>query len=343
MKLTIGKKTPKLISASVLRTLNTGADEFNCLVEWRPGIDREFDELVKYGSLADVTISIDDERIFTGYKYRTSPGLTTGGNSVQLGGYSKTYPLIMSNPKTQREHLNSSLREISKEYCDIFGISVRSQNVEAELDEKFDDVKISAQSTIFSFLQDLARQRAILTSSDIYGNLLYLRPNINQKPIGSIIEGQGSSIPKTDKYSASFDDTKVFQNYLAVNDSPFAFILSDPEGVSKDTRIRIPSFKTIVMNSLIEGAAQKAVDFARNQALVQAMMMPIEVNSWYSKKNQLYREGELISLVSQTLFIPDGYTFLIVSVEYNLDSRGEWAVLNLAPPSLFTGDEIEIP
>jgi len=343
MKFKIGNIEPKLLSASLLRTINTGTDEFNCVIEWRPGVDKKFDELIKPRSLADITVSIGNERLFTGYKYLIEPNLTTGGNNIRLGCYSKTYPLIMSNPKTQKEYLNSSLREISKEYCDIFGILTKTKNVDAEADEPFDNVKIGAQSKIFDFLQDLARQRGILTSSDEYGNLLYLRPDTKQKSIGSIIEGAGSNIPRTDKYNATFDDTKIYQNYLAVNDSPFSFLLNEPEGVSKDTRIRIPSFKTITMNSLIEGAAQNAVDFARNQTLIQGMSMPVEVNGWYAKKDELWREGKLMSIVSPTLFVPKGYTFLIVSVQFNLDSRGEWTVLNLASPSLFTNDIIEEP
>lgn len=343
MKFRLKDREIKFISASVRRTLNTGADEFNFVVEWRPGVDKEFDQLIKPRSLSDVEISIRGEKLISGYKYTTSPIFTTGGNSVQLGGYSKTYPLIMSNPKVQKEFLNSSLRDIAKEYCDVIGILIKSQNVDTEIDEKFENVKINAQTQIFTFLQDLARQRGVLTSSDENGNLLFLKPNIKQQTIGSIIEGEGAKIPKTDRLNATFDDTKIFQTYLAINDSPFSFLLKDPGGIIKDTRIKVPSFKTVTMNSLIEGAAQRAVEFTKNQIIAQSLSIPLEVNGWNAPNGQLWREGKLVSLVSPTLFVENGYTFLIVSVEYNSDSRGETAILELSPPQLFTGEEIEEP
>lgn len=343
MEIILGSKELKIDSASILRTMDTGADEWNCVVDWEPGFDPEFDELAKPRSLADATISIREQKLITGNKYTTIPALGSR-SQLGLGGFSKTIGLITSNWKSQKPFANMSLLDISNEFCKVWGIQAISQDVDTEVNEQFvDDQTIPAQSKIFSFLQDLARQRAVLTSSDENGNLLYLKANTNQKSVGSIVDGKDGFVPVTDNFSARFDDTEIFQNYIAVNDSPFAFLLKDPQAISKDLRIKIPSFKTIVTNSLIQGAGQKAVDFARNQTLARSLSMPFQANSWDAPNGELWRENTLVSVESPTLFVPNGFTFLIRAVQYNLDSKGETAILSLVPPSLYTGDPVIEP
>lgn len=343
MKIQLGSRELVLNSASVLRTMDTGSDEWNCVIPWIPGRDPELDELARPRSLAEAVVSIRGKKLITGNKYITDPSLSNK-NQLGLGGFSKTISLIISNPKVQQEFLESSLLDISRAYTLIFGIFVKSTGVDDEVNEKFEDEKIGAQDKIFSFLQDLARQRGVLTSSDENGNLHYLKADTAQNIVGSIVEGEnGAGVPATDNFSARFDDTEAFQNYIAVNDSPYAYLVKDPQGISKDSRIKVTSFKTIIINSLIKGAGQKAADFARNQALAKGLSMPFQVNSWDAPNGELWRENTLVTVTSPSLFVPNGFTFLIRAVQYNLDSKGESAILSLVPPSLYTGEDVEEP
>jgi len=343
MKIKLGSKELVPTSASVMRTI-TGISEFNCVIEWSPGKDKELDELIRPHSFANVEISILGEKIFTGYLYSRTPILSLSGNALTLGGFSKVYGLVMSNPRVQKEFLESSLLDISNEFCNIFGINVVSDGVDNEINEKFENEKIGAQDKIFAFLQNLARQRAILTSDDADGNLLYLIANTKKNSVGSIIEGKGAIVPMTDQFSANFDDTDVYQTYVAVNDSPYSWLLKDAPAISKDMRIKVPSFKTIVINSLEEGAGQKAVDLAHNQTIVKSLSMPMHAFTWKAPNGKLWRENTIVTVESPTLFIPDGYSFLISKVQYNLDSSGgETTDLIIAPPSLYSAGEVSEP
>lgn len=176
MKITLGSRELRLTSASVLKIMDKGTDEWNAVVEWTPGNDQEFDELAAPRSLAESVVSINDEVLITGNKYVTAPSLTNKGSQLGLGGFSKTISLIISNPKVQKTFYNSSLLDISTEFCDLFNISALFQDVEIDLvNEIFTEPpRVKAQQKIFAFLQDLARQRGFLTSSDEFGNLLYL-------------------------------------------------------------------------------------------------------------------------------------------------------------------------
>lgn len=346
MKIKIGSRELNLTSASILRTMDTGADEWSAIIPMPdPNIDQELYNLIKPRSLSESEAWIAGTKLGTGNKYITVPSLTNSGAGVELRCYSKTFRLIKSNPKEQKEFNQVSLLDITKEFAGPFGFSVKyGSEVESEVNEIFENEKIGAQQTVFDFLQNLARQRGILTSSDVDGNLIYLKAQTGKKSVGSIVEGEDGSIPVTSDFRATFDDTEVFQVYQAVASAPWAFDKSDPGGISKDTRINIPSFKTITTNSTVEGGAQAAVDFSRNQTLVKALTIPFDVNTWYAPNGELWRENTLVSVMSPTLFIPDGFTFLIRAVQFNLDSGGGMtANLSLVPPSLYTDEAIVEP
>lgn len=333
-----------LLSASVLRTMDTGTDEFRCVIpEVDEKLDQELYDLVKPRSLAKAEVTVNGEKKITGHKWITAPALTNKDSAVELTGYSKTFPLTISNPKSQRAFQNSSLIAITNEFIKVFGISVTENAPSELLTEEFEDEKIAAQDIVFSFLQNLARQRSVLTSSDKDGNLEYLQANTSQNIVGSIVEGKDGVIPMTDDFKARFDDTKIFQTYQAVNDSPYAFLIKEPGGISKDERIKVPTFKTIVTSSLIEGAGQKAVDFARNQTIAQSLSMPFRVNGWIAPNGELWQENTLVSVESPILFVPNGFTFLIRAVQYDLGDDGEKSILWLVPPSLYTGEPIDEP
>lgn len=344
MEIKLGTRQINIISASVLRTMDTGADEFRVITDWEPGKDPEFDALARPRSYADAEVSIGGTKLITGTKYITTPRLSKRGQMIELTCYSKTMRLIVSNPKSAREFNNLSLADITRKFVPQFGLNtVFLGSVEDQVNDLFESEKIRAQEFIFDFLQNLARQKGVLASSDEDGNLFYLRAITNQDTIGSIIEGPDAFVPDTEDFSANFNDTEIFRIYQAVNNAPFSYLRKDPQGISEDTRIPIPGFKTIITNSLADGAGQIAVDFARNQTIAKSMAIPFQVNSWYSSKNELYRENKLISVVSPTLFVPNGFTFLIRAVQYNLDSTGETATLFLVPPSLYTGESVQEP
>jgi prophage tail gpP-like protein len=344
MRIRLGKQDLKLVSATINKPMDSGVHEWSAVVEWIPGRDPDFDKLAAPRSFAESEAWIGDKKLITGHKWINWPRLQQN-NHIRLSGFSKTYALTISNPKEQREFQNSGLDDISREYTQLFSMFTAVQGItEAEYNQPFERVTIAARSKIFDFLQDLARQRGFLTSSTEDGDLFYLRANTNQQPVGSLIEGhEGNNVPFSENFAAVFDDSEVFQTYQAIVDNPTAFGKSQPIGIAKDLRVKIPTIKTVTLNSLIDGAGQKELEFTRNQTIAKSLSIPFEVSGWRDKNNKLWRENTLVSVQSPTLFVPDGFTFLIRAVQYSLDNRGETTVLSLVPPQLYTGESIDEP
>jgi prophage tail gpP-like protein len=346
LKITLGNRELEIISGSIIRSMDTAASEWSCVIpEVDQDIDQELYDLIKPRSFAVATASIDGIKLSTGNKYITSATVTNSGSGVMLQGFSKTFRLSISNPRQQQEFLRSSLEDISLAFSRPFGLVVKyGDEVSVEMKEKFADEKIGALEIVYAFLQNLARQRGILMSDDVFGNIKYLKANAKQKTVGSIIEGKDGLVPMAQDFKATFDDTQIKQNYYSINNSSLAFLISNAVGVSKNTSIKIPSFKAIQLDSLVEGAGQKAVDFARNYDLATSMQMPFEVEEHYAPNGELWKENTFVSVVSPSLFVPEGFTFLIRQVEYKEDSDGgKRTILSLIPPLLYAGGNIEEP
>jgi prophage tail gpP-like protein len=271
--------------------------------------------------------------------------VTATGAGVELRGFSKTFRLSVSHPKEQREFLESSLDEISNTLARPFGLVVKyDSSLSAELQEKFSDEKIKAQEIVYGFLQNLARQRSVLMSDDVFGNIQYLKTNVGQAPVGSIVEGEDAIFPSAEQFKAVFDDSQIRQNYYSVSNNNLSFAASEPVGVAKNTNIKIPSFKAISVDSLVAGAGQKTVDFTRNYDLAASIQLPMEVNGWLAPNDALWRENTFVTLTSDSLFMPNGFNLLIRQAQYNLDSQGgEKTILSIIPPSLYAGGDIAEP
>lgn len=346
MKIELGSKELNITSASIIRSMDTVGAEWSCVIpEVDQNLDQELYNLIKPRSFASAIASIDGQKLCVGNKYITSPTVTATGSGVELRGFSKTFRLSASHPKEQKEFSNLSLAEIGNALARPFGLVVKfDSSLSAEVNEKFANEKIGAQTPVYSFLQNLARQRGLLMSDDIFGNIQFLRTSATQKPVGSIVEGEDAIFPSAEQFRAVFDDTQIKQNYYSVNNNNLAFLSSKPTGVAKNSGVKIPSFKAIQLDSLVVGAGQKAVDFARNYDLAASIQMPMQVNGWHASDGNLWRENTFVSVVSKSLFIPDGFTFLIRRVQYNLDSQGgRRTILSFIPPELYAGGEIKEP
>jgi prophage tail gpP-like protein len=67
------------------------------------------------------------------------------------------------------------------------------------------------------------------------------------------------------------------------------------------------------------------------------------VSGWTAPNGELWRDNTLVTVQSDTIFCPDGFTFLIRSVEFEVTDKGYATNLNLVPPQVFSGEEIEEP
>jgi len=67
------------------------------------------------------------------------------------------------------------------------------------------------------------------------------------------------------------------------------------------------------------------------------------VPSWYAPNGELWAPNTIVTVKSPTLYLDDGYNFLIREVTYDFSASGTTANLSLVPPEAYTGEEIVEP
>ena len=329
-----GKELP-VMSARILRTMDTVTDGFAVEFAWDPS-DVKLRNLIKPYGYDPVKIYLGGYLILTGRVYIVKPTLSDGGSSMVLEGFSPTADIMDSTIRPPLEAKKITLQQRAESLLEAVGLTAI---FDADSGDQFDRVTATESETIFDHLASLAVQRKVLISSTIRGELIFYQAQIGQ-PVGTIEEGK----QPYETISAEFDGRKRFNTYRVVGPTPKKRTgRNSLEAIAKDDSVPRSRFLTERVDDATPGNIQAAADWRRSRQASEALTIEFPVSSWYAPNGQLWRENTIVTIKSQTIFVPDGFDFLIKSVEYTLDGNGSRANLSLVPPQVFTGEPIEEP
>jgi prophage tail gpP-like protein len=206
-------------------------------------------------------------------------------------------------------------------------------------EKKFPRVTAKPTDTVFKHLSELAMQRGLLLSCTDSGDLLITKANLTSTPVGTIEE---SASPQSNAYIASFDGRNRYSQYRAIikssGKSRSQYTMS-----AMDKAVPTPRLLTFDASDDIPGGANKAALWRRNKTAADAMTVSFPVNSWYAPDNTIWKCNKRLTVISPTMGVKKGFTYLITSVEYKYDQGGSNATLQLKPPSVYETIEIEEP
>ncbi|MCK5218421.1 hypothetical protein KAR10_02790, partial [bacterium] len=201
---------------------------------------------------------------------------------------------------------------------------------------EFRRVTVSPTEKAFRHLSFLASQRGVLLTSTPEGAALLTQANVDGQSVGSIIEGEHGA----QEFIGEFDGRKVFSTYKAIGQSPGRHAKT---AIAKNENIPRSRFFTFVANETISGEMQGLANWRRSKQFAETVKIRIPIQGWYAPNGELWSENTMVTIVSKTLFLPDGFDFLIRSVEFILDGSGKHSVLTLVLPEVYTGEEINYP
>jgi len=321
-----------VLSANVLRTMDTVSDGWTAEIPWVPGEDPAIDRALSPFSYPTAAVYLGNELIINGVLYTIEPSLSVSGQTMGLEGYSFTADIIDSMVLPPYEVNNVTLENRAKDLIQAIGIDVV---FETDSGGPFDRITAKPTDTIYKHLVSLATQRGFLMSSTAAGDLLFLKAAIGGNSVGTLAEKE----IQVSEWSARYDGRKRFNTYRATQSSPKT---PGTTAIVTDDRVPRSRFMTIRVNDLVTGAVKRAAEWRRSKQLAAAMTFTIPVTGWYAPNGRLWTPNTLVSVISETMFIPDGFTFLIKSVEYTYgETYG--AVLSLVPPEVYTGEALEEP
>jgi prophage tail gpP-like protein len=335
-------------TARIIRTMDTGADAWSGRMAWSPGTNLKLDIATRpYGYVRSAAY-IGNELLVGGCLYVTEPEMTDQGMTKTLTGYSFTADAIDSHVQPPYEFSNVTLKQIADALLPALGIKAVFQD--QPIGGKFSRVKAYESDSIFAFLAKLATQRSLLVSSTPQGDLLFLRAKITGKPVGTLIEDQ----PFVVGWKAKYDGRLRYNAYRCVRaagrhsavlewGAAQAAAQTKPGPVTAieyDPQVPRSRFLTFQADGATAGSIQDIARWKRNRQFVEALTQDYPVTGWHAPDGTLWRENTLVTVVSPTMGVPDGFTFIIRAVEYLQDADRRTAVLSLVPPKAYSNKDI---
>jgi prophage tail gpP-like protein len=249
----------------------------------------------------------------------------------RLAGIKGTFPV----EPIKQEYLSAE-SDLKKKIAGGYKITVGRKTVYEEI--KFSRVAAKQTDKIFNHLRSLAAQRGYLLSCTLEGDLFITKANTDGKSIGTIEEGSAFS----DSYEAKFNGRNRFAQYRAIAKSSRK-AKTAKASVAEDNVVQLARYLTFNAPDNLPGQAENAAIWKKNKTIADALTIPFPVNSIYGPDGKLWEPNTLITVISETLGVDEGFTFLIRNVRFVYNNSGFVSELDLVPPTVYTTGEIEEP
>lgn len=331
-------------SATVTRAFNTAADAWTAELAWDPEGEagETYDKFIKPFQYQQADVYLGGKLVLHGRLYIVERSFSSGGHTAKLSGFSWTADAIDSNVWPPYEQRKVSLEDRARQLLGALSIDVE---FDVDEDQKFHKVVANRGDTVFSHLARLAKERSVVISCTLDGKLKFTKEtDINSKaPAGSLIEGVYPLMELSANYNgrARFNAYRLMaqkQRKKAGRKQDILIAIATDDGVPKARH----QFTETTANT--ETDIWEAAEWHKNRAIGNSMQLSAKVASWYAPgTGDLWEPGDVVSVVSPTVFAPDGFDFMVKAVTFSFSKDGTTANLSLVPPGTFSGEEVEEP
>lgn len=270
---------------------------------------------------AECYVEINSNRVITGYIDDVVIDISDTEHSITVVGRDKTSDLIdCAAIYPSGRWRNASLQKIAEDLCKPFGIDVIWEVSDSKASEPFRWMQIEPSETVFEILARAARQRGILMTSDVYGNLVFT--SAGEKNIAILTLGDNI---KSLNITRSWRDR--FSLYRVLGDSSGGAIWGETQTAVQSTAVyatvtdeSITRYRpTIIMSddNLNKKNAIVRADWERRRAAAHSQPISVTVDGWlhddinlWLPNFQVFLTAEIYDLLAEEL--------LIVEVEFGI-------------------------
>lgn len=318
-------------TARVTRGIEAVAGSFSLsLTERQANSDRVIE--VDEGDVCEV--SVDGEKLITGYVDSRSPSFGPGDDSLTIAGRDKTGDLVDCSALLEHWQFKGiTLLKFAEKLCAPFGIRVSMQSG-LTLPKPPAFTSIDPGDTAFNALEQACRKAGVLAVSDGNGGLLLTRAG-TARAATALVEGENIL-----RASGTFDMTNRFASYVvlgqhAQTDEFNGSTATAIKATASDPNVRAAR-KLVVRpegNVTVEHAKKRAQWEATTRA-ARADSVSVTVEGWRQGDGALWPVNALASVRSKRLRV-DGSMLITQAVYVVSDSEGTTTELSLKPPSAF--------
>lgn len=286
---------------------------------------------IKVGSSCEIWS--DDNKIITGYIDDVYPEYDATQHSVVINGRSKAGDLV-DCAHAGKQFKNRNLKQLADELCKPFNINVLVANG-VDVGKAFKNIEIETGETIFEFLEQAARIRALRFVSNIDGDIVITQSSKERISTsltlgGNILSASGefslrdrfSEITVTGSKDSDDDGWGVSSALIqGKNSDPFlnAIKRHRPTVITADGAVTLEDCKE-------RSQWEVNTRYGRSQTIVYT------VNDWQHKTG-IWFPNYLITVHDD--FMGVNKEQLLVETQLILDEKGERTEIHVMPPEAF--------
>ena len=331
----INGKSEPIVSGELITTVDTACDGFVVNLPINLQEQTKLYNLARPRTYAKCQIYLNGELFLTGKKTKTDPQLTNSGRVYALHGFSNTFNFVDSALKPPYEVNNQTFEDTIVAVAGQTGTNVVNETEDTDILTR--ETPQSGQ-TGFAFCVPLAEKANRVLSSDKNGNLLVLEADTDSPPVGVIEEGNQADLV-SQEFRASFDDRKAFRSYKVTSQTPFG----RATGSAVDESVPEPRHKVVSVDNQFSGSTTQMAEWQKHLQSIEDFKLDIPVVGWHAPNGDLWRVNTIVTFISETCFIPDGFDLYIRGVRYLFSSSGLTAVLSVIPPNIYTQKPVILP
>jgi len=288
----------------------------------------------------EVNVDHNQQRLLTGYAISEGFANSEQRDMAQIAGYSR--PGFLNDCQIPAEAYplqcdGLSLKEIASKFVEPFGVKVIVHKaVEDVMNESFSKTTAEAQQTVAAYLIELAQQKGVVVSHDVYGNLVFTKAATGSKPIldFDITKKGAQSIPFT-KMSLSFNGQGMHSHIKVIKQQ------SANGGNAGESEIRNPYVPYVyrphvsVQSSGTDNDTETAAKMILAAELKNLKVM-ITTDSWQVNAKQIIIPNTNITVLNPEIYIYKKTKLFVEEVSYEGDSKALTATLTCCLPEVYS-------
>lgn len=331
-----GKEHSYWTQATIARSIERGAHSFDLVLTDSFESNTSLSPRIVQPGMA-VGVFINDEQIISGYVDDVSPSYDKQSHSLHVSGRSKLADLIDCSMVGKQFPIGQSLKDIASTLCQYFGIEVSvDSSASSVASESFKSIQmLDLGQSLWDFLEELARLKAVFLMSDKKGNLLITRSGSAQAEVSLEL---GKNILSA---SGNFSHRGVYSLYTVTGQQA-----NDPQknqdgkdntqpiGRVSNTNIRFRPLTISSDNQADTDACKTRAKWQKNVNESRAKSITYTVPGWrQTPDGDLWAPNLLVAVKDDWMGWNE--SFLISETRFLLDENGSRTELYLKPKGAF--------
>lgn len=313
-------------AGTLMRSIDCAADGFTAVVPYNEITSLLTDAFISPPATPLAEVYLGGKKVFTGKLYGRKPSFGPSGRYRTLSGWSFLADALDSVVDPPYEYNMTTLMAYATAVLAPFGISVIWM---AGVDLPFTRIKADKDATVGEQLLKLCRQRGVFMMSDENGNAVF-HTIAGSIPVAVLKEG----IPPFSAGELDMDGRDWFGRYESRGRRP----MGNKSATAVDARFPIARKKIVDAPEGSDLDLKTAAEWDARKAFAKGLEMQQDMPGWYTNPGPLgvpWEPNTYVSVISPTLFLPNGFDFLVRSVEYRTSGEEHRAMLSLVSPTAY--------